>query len=141
MKVSQAKKEKGVFCCAYGCGNTPYSKLGGLCPKHYRRKRKKIDPVGLRYNNFKKNAIRRGKDFTITLEQFRVFCKNTGYIIKKGMRGMNATIDRIDNNRGYHIDNIHLLTHKANCSKGTESWKPEEIEQPWLNDHEESFQF
>lgn len=141
MNISKAKKKKGVYCCAYACSNKPNSKLGGLCYKHYRRKVKERDPVYCRYNNFKNNARRRGKEFTITLNQFRNFCNETGYIIKKGMRGMNATVDRINNERGYHIDNIQLLTHRANSSKGTDSWKPEEIEQPWLDNQEDNLAF
>lgn len=120
---SPDKKAKCVYCCAYGCRNQPIVKKGGLCHKHYMRKRREIDPAGVRYSNFKSNARRRKKEFTITLEEFRAFCDKTGYIVKKGMRGMNATIDRINNSKGYHIDNIQLLTLRQNSSKGT---KPDE---------------
>ena len=117
-KISEAKKKQGKYCCAYHCKNEPVGKLGGLCYKHYWRKRKELDPVYARYNQFKSNATRRGKECTITLEEFRGFCEETGYIVEKGKRGMNATIDRIDNTKGYHIDNIQLLTHRQNASKG-----------------------
>lgn len=117
MVLSEAKKKAGVYCCAYACKNNPVKKLGGLCYKHYRRKRREIDPVYCRYNNFKSNATARGKDFTITLTEFRRFCDKTGYL-KNGYRGFRATIDRICNAHGYHIWNIQILSHKANCSKG-----------------------
>ena len=40
------------------------------------------------------------------------------YLITKGKRGQNATIDRIDNRKGYSINNIQLLTNRINSSKG-----------------------
>ena len=117
--VSQSKKLIGKYCCAYSCSNKPIKKLGGLCHKHYYRKRRIIDPVYCRYNQFKSNAKIRQKDFSITLVQFRRFCNETGYLIDKGKRGQNATIDRIKNEFGYHIWNIQILTNKSNASKGT----------------------
>lgn len=116
-KISPAKKVKGIFCCAYGCSNKPGPKKGGLCSKHYNRHRRIIDPVYDRYFNFKHNALRRGKGFFITLKEFRDFCNETGYIIKKGMRGRNCTIDRIKNKLPYTIDNIQLLRFDKNLDK------------------------
>lgn len=117
--ISIAKKNTGKYCCAYNCKNKPANKKGGLCHKHYRRKRREEDPVGTRYTDFKGNAKKRSKHFDITLKQFRLFCEKTGYLITKGKRGFNATIDRIDNSKGYTIDNIQLLTNRQNASKGT----------------------
>ena len=115
--VSEAKKKAGVYCAAYGCKNKPCARKRGLCHCHYRRFRATTDPVYDRYTNFKGNAERRGKEFTITIEEFRQFCETTGYIIKKGRRGKLATVDRIDNTQGYHIWNIQLITNAANISK------------------------
>lgn len=116
--ISEAKKQQGRFCCAYGCTNKPVKKKGGLCHKHFARKRREEDPIGTRFNQFKGNAKVRNKEFTITLDEFRQFCKDTGYLIEKGKRGKNATIDRIKNKFGYHIWNIQLLTLRQNSSKG-----------------------
>lgn len=116
-KISEAKKQTKKECCAYHCHAKPNAKKLGLCHKHYAIYRRIKDPVYDRYVNFKGNALRRCKDFSITLEQFRDFCKETGYVIKKGMRGKNCTVDRINNNIGYRIDNIQLLTNKANIEK------------------------
>lgn len=119
MVLSDRKKKEGKYCCAYACKNKPVARKGGLCHKHYARRVKERDPVYDRYHNFKNNALARGKEFTISLDQFRKFCKRTGYIIKKGMRGKNATIDRRCNLHGYHIWNIQILTLSQNCRKGT----------------------
>lgn len=117
-QISQQKKTEGIYCCAYNCKKQPVYKLGGLCHMHYRRKRRDIDPIYCRYNGFKGNALKRNKEFTITLEEFRNFCTRTGYLIVKGRRGKNATIDRRCNIHGYHIWNIQLLTNVQNASKG-----------------------
>lgn len=142
-EVSISKKKEGRQCCAYACKNKPIKKLGGLCYKHYRRKRRKLDPVYCRYNNFKGNAKKRNIVFTITLQEFRFFCKQTGYIITKGKRGQNATIDRRCNAHGYHLWNIQLLTNRANASKGNrfsgnnfEKPKPEETLEELINNNE-----
>jgi len=119
MKLSDIKKEKGVKCCAYGCSNKPAEKLGGLCYKHYQRQRRILDPVGVRYSQFKINALKRGKVFEITLDEFRHWCKITGYCIVKGRRGKAATIDRRCNVHGYFIWNIQLMTLSRNASKGS----------------------
>lgn len=118
MVLSKSKKEEGRLCCAYACKNPPVKKLGGLCHKHYQRKRKELDPVARRYNNFKCKSKSRGIDNTVTLEEFRHFCKRTGYILVKGRRGQNATIDRLCNAHGYHLWNMGLKTNRANASKG-----------------------
>ena len=116
-KISEAKKEQGRHCCAYGCTNEPIQKKGGLCHKHFWRKRRKSDPVGVRFTQFKQKAKQRGIDFNLTLQEFRDFCQETGYCVKKGLRGFAATIDRINNNQGYHKGNIHLMSLRANVKK------------------------
>ena len=115
--ISEQKKKEGDFCCAYSCKSKPNYKKKGLCHKHYAVYRRQKDPVYDRFVNFKGNALRRKKSFEITLEEFRDFCKDTGYIIRKGMRGKNCTVDRINNNLGYFIDNIQLLTIWKNIEK------------------------
>lgn len=118
MVLSKNKKEAGLYCCAYACKNKPVKRLGGLCFKHYRKKRRLKDPVGERYAQFKSKAKYRGIANTITLEEFRHFAKQTGYIHVKGRRGKNATIDRLCNVHGYHIWNIDLKTNVQNARKG-----------------------
>jgi len=116
-QTSAIKKKAGEFCCAIGCKNKPNSKKAGMCNTHYNRHRRIVDPVYSRYLNFKHNALRRHKDFSITLDQFRKFCEDTGYIITKGRRGYNCTVDRIDNRFGYHIWNIGIKNNLANIRK------------------------
>jgi len=116
-KISEAKRKAGKECCAYGCKSVPNPKKIGLCHKHYAIYRRQKDPVYDRFVNFKGNALRRGKTFEITLSEFREWCLEKGYIIKKGMRGMRCTVDRVNNKIGYRIDNIQLLTIQKNIEK------------------------
>jgi len=73
--------------------------------------------VLVRYGQFKGKAKQRGIFFNISLEEFRKFCNDTGYIIKSGHRGMRYTIDRRDNLKGYVIGNIRLVTNATNINK------------------------
>lgn len=123
-----------MYCCAYACTNEPVYKKGGLCHKHYRNYRKALDPVADRYNLWKCSATQRGKSFDVTLEEFRKFCETTGYILTKGMRGKNATIDRTLVTDGYNMENISLMTLRANARKWHEEDKQriqEEAECPF----------
>lgn len=115
--ISKIKKAEGRHCCAYNCTNEPIKKKGGLCHKHYARKMREENPMYMRYNQFKSSAIQRGKDFSITWEQFKRFCDRTGYL-KKGFRGRNATLDRRCNIHGYHIWNLQILSLVQNSRKG-----------------------
>jgi hypothetical protein len=118
MVLSQNKKDAGRSCCAIACKNKPVAKLAGLCYKHYERKRKKTDPIGARFQQFKTNAKKRNIDFSVTRKEFQMFCEKNGYLIIKGRRGQNATIDRLCNIHGYHIWNMGIKTNRQNASKG-----------------------
>jgi hypothetical protein len=119
-KISHSKKIAGQYCAAYNCKGSPEEKKLGLCHKHYARKLRIEDPIQVRFSQAKQKAKSRNIVFSITLYQFRKFCKKTGYL-SKGKRGQNATIDRICNIHGYHIWNIQLLTNRQNASKGCKS--------------------
>lgn len=118
MKISETKKAAGKHCAAYHCKGDPVAKKGGLCHKHYARLLRDRDPVQVRYSQFVVNARNRNKEVYITLEEFRDWCNETGYIVQKGRRGRAATIDRIINSEGYRRDNMQILSNRANASKG-----------------------
>lgn len=81
------------------------------------RKWRKENPIKAAYANLKANAKRRGKEFTITIEQFRQFCQQTDYIKRKGRRATCYHVDRIDETKGYTIDNIQALSNRDNVRK------------------------
>lgn len=72
----------------------------------------------MRFNQAKSKASARGIAWEITLEEFREFCNRTGYIVKPGRRGYSATLDRRINSIGYRIDNLQIITNRANARKG-----------------------
>lgn len=73
------------------------------------------------FQTLRHNATRRGKPFNLTFEQFQQFCRETKYMAGRGRSKQSFTIDRIDNNKGYTIDNIQMLTKSDNCRKKTKT--------------------
>lgn len=130
--ISPAKKKQGRYCCAYACNGKPISKLGGLCYTHYRKKRRAVDKIAERYAQWLSKCRQRKISNDVTLEQFREFCQRTGYLITKGKRGQNATIDRVRNWEGYTIDNMQLLTGRANTRKYYDHDRYEQIPSDWV---------
>lgn len=88
-----------------------------LCSTCRTRKYRLEHPVESSYQNLKQNAKRRGKIFDLTLDQFREFCVRTNYIQGKGTSKESYHIDRIDENIGYTIDNLQILTNTQNIKK------------------------
>lgn len=87
------------------------------CNKCRYARRIKDDPIRMSYWTLKGNATRRGKEFKLTLEEFKKFCIETNYINKKGISKNAYHIDRINEDKGYTIDNIQLLTNSENVTK------------------------
>lgn len=69
------------------------------------------------YSTLKQNAKRRSKHFELTFEQFKAFAIATDYYKRKGRKATCYHIDRIDETRGYTIDNIQVLTNRENAKK------------------------
>ena len=75
------------------------------------------DPIKHKFLRLKSHAKERGKEFHLTLEEFREFCELTSYHELCGQKKDHATIDRIRDEEGYHKDNIQILTRKENIEK------------------------
>jgi len=88
-----------------------------ICHKCRSRLFREKHPEIYFFNALRNNARRRGKEFTLTLGQFKQFCKETGYLQGKGKQRNDMTIDRIDSSKGYSIDNIQILTLSDNSMK------------------------
>jgi len=112
-----AKHKSKALCPAYRCGNKRGTKKR-FCPRHHHMRQAETNPLGYTYSLLKTNAKRRGKVFTLTLEQFRQFCTETDYLVLKGKQGSNLSIDRKDNSKGYEVGNLQVLTLSANSRKG-----------------------
>ena len=88
-----------------------------ICGKCRSRKYRAKYPLKAWYDTLKMNAKRRGKSFTLTLEQFSEFCKRTGYDEHKGKTANSLSVDRIKDHLGYSIDNIRAITLRENTLK------------------------
>lgn len=109
------RKSKG-YCVAAFCKNK--ARAGHrFCHKCAHRYQKETNPLVYWYKSLKQNARRRGKEFSLTKEDFRFFCTSTGYLELKGKEGNKFSIDRIDPEKGYSLDNIQMITLSQNTSK------------------------
>lgn len=71
------------------------------------------------FQTLRHNSTRRGKVFKLTFAEFEKFCYETKYLAGAGRKKDSFSIDRIDNNKGYLIDNIRVITKSANSRKAT----------------------
>ncbi len=95
-------------------------KKSRLCHTCESREYRANHPIRAAYYNLRSHAKRRGIPVTITFDQFEAFVLSTGYIHKKGNRlRSHLNIDRIDNTKGYSVDNIQVLTLYEN---GCKAW-------------------
>ncbi len=121
-KSAERKKAKGR-CLIQGC-TTIARKSRDYCSKHEHEVRKEKDPYLYWYGILRRNAKRRGKVFTISLEYFTSFCKETSYITLKGRKSKSMTIDRIIDELGYIEGNIQILEKGENTRKRfVDYWK------------------
>lgn len=114
-KIIESKKGTGI-CCAYRCSRNKMPK-NIFCSRHYWRRMKAVDVVRYTYHITKNNARVRGKEWKLTLEEFRKFCSESGYIEGKGKHKNSLTIDRKDNTKGYIYSNIRVITLEQNSIK------------------------
>lgn len=90
-----------------------------ICHSCISKKFRANNPEMACYKALKCNAKRRGKDFKLSFNQFKIFCRKTDYLAGKGRSKESFTIDRINNDKGYTMGNIRLLSKTENCSKGS----------------------
>jgi hypothetical protein len=110
------KNKDPKLCCAYRCKNRR-QKRDRFCSKHRKRYKKETNPEAYHFDILRSNAKRRGKDFKLTLEEFKLFCEDTSYLKLKGRSAKSASIDRIDPEKGYEYGNIQVLTLAENSAK------------------------
>lgn len=102
--------------CKY-CGYDKVIKGRRVCYSCEYKARKLRNPYRLSYTRLRGHAKARGKVFDLTFEQFKAFCIESNYLNCKGIEKHSYHIDRIDETKGYTIDNIQLLTNTQNIRK------------------------
>lgn len=117
------KKQKHL-CSSRGCRNRARILKQGdkkyitkFCCKHWRQRSKETNLVGYTFDALKQSAKRRGKEFTLTLDEFKDFCERTKYLELKGRTISSISIDRIDPTKGYSADNIQAVELGYNVRK------------------------
>lgn len=88
-----------------------------VCWNCKRRLYKERHPERYAYENLRNNARRRGKEFLISYDEFLQFSIETNYMLGKGKNKFSYHIDRIDENKGYTLNNIQILTNVENHKK------------------------
>lgn len=95
--------------------------------KEYERKRRKTQhrkdwtknwkkKPKAKYLNYKDNARERKISFSLTLEQFKTFWQKPCYYCKEEIETIG--LDRIDNNKGYVLENCVSCCKTCNFMKG-----------------------
>lgn len=97
------------LCKTPGCKNKAYPSKN-YCNDCRNKKWRETNPLLYLFSARKWNAKLRGKDFTLTFEQFVKFCQDTGYDKFKGREASCLSIDRIDPEKGYTFENIRAIT-------------------------------
>jgi hypothetical protein len=103
-------------CCVDGC-NKKRATRGRYCWHHRYERSKETDPIGVAYYKLRANALRRGKPFEITRQDFAEFCVKTPYMVGKGRHADSYHVDRIDESKGYVKGNLQILTNRENVRK------------------------
>jgi len=110
----------------------PHRKLCASCKKN---KYIKKYPLKYLFMVRRNNAKRRGKIWTLTFEEFKEFCEKTGYDKTRGKYASDFSIDRINPELGYSIENIRSITVSDNSKliRGSlpPDWEPEESNIPF----------
>jgi hypothetical protein len=74
-------------------------------------------PLHYSFKNLRVRALQRGKEFTLTLNEYLEFAEKTDYGKLKGKTSLSLSIDRIENCFGYHAWNISALQIRENSKK------------------------
>lgn len=102
-------------CATRGCMSI--ASHGRYCSACVKRKWRKNNPEKAAFCALRDNAKRRGKEFDLTYDQFLQFVERTDYMAKKGIWRDSFHIDRIDETKGYTIDNLQVITNAENVKK------------------------
>jgi len=114
---NEARKKRAGLCIASYCTKKA-PKGRHMCYACARRDWAERNPEHYLFCNLRGNARRRGKEFGISLDEFKEFLEKENYLRRKrGRTKTSVSIDRPDNTRGYFADNMGTLTLKANAEK------------------------
>jgi len=92
------------------------SEKSPICSRHRARRWKERYPLRYSFNKLRNRARERGHEFLLTFKHYEKFALESGYAEGKGKTAESFSINRIDENRGYSVDNIECITLSENSS-------------------------
>ena len=98
-------------------GHTTKSGRSRFCSKCRSRRWRDKFPLHYSFKNLRVRAKQRGKEFTLTRDEYICFAIKTDYAQMKGKTSLSLSIDRIDDSLGYTKDNIQAITLRENSRK------------------------
>lgn len=109
------QKKAAKICVSYRCRRRASD---GLKCHTCRARLKRIrNPLYYAFENLKSSARKRRIQFLLTRSEFEEFCKEHGYVEKRGKEPDSLSIDRWPDTKGpYSKDNIRPLGYFDNCS-------------------------
>lgn len=131
MKKFKTQKCRTKFCrgVTTEAGRSPY------CGKCRSRRHAEKHPIKHAYGKLRSRAEERGHEFSLTFEDYTRLWHDSGYGANRGKTAKSLSIHRIDNDRGYHADNVTAITlsfnsrlHYANMP----AWLRDEMKQACL---------
>lgn len=108
------QKKAAKICVSYRCRRRASD--GFKCHTCRSRLKRIRNPLYYAFENLKSSARKRGIQFLLTRPEFEAFCKEHGYVEKRGKQPDSMSIDRVDTNGPYSKDNIRPLGYFDNCS-------------------------
>jgi hypothetical protein len=125
MKLNQLQRDivletlQGTTRNCRHCGRVILGRRGYQCGSCVDKACRNKEPglITRAYANLKASAKRRRKEFLLTKEEFAAFCERTQYHVLRGRSPNSLTVDRIDTNGPYAINNIRVLNHAANSTR------------------------
>lgn len=114
-KTKFTRSNTGI-CEVRFCSNEKQGRRS-ICHRCHSRLNRLNNPLTYAYQMLKGSAAKRGIAFSLTKEEFRAFCDESGYLETRGKRSRDMTVDRIDSIRGYEAGNIQTLTQRENIQK------------------------
>jgi hypothetical protein len=129
--LTKARPKKG-YCKVRGCDNaTPLDRNKDntlhsrpFCDRCKRKRWRVNNPFHYMYSELKRSAKRRGIYFHLHRGEFIQFClENELYRDSLKFTAASLTVDRIDTELGYYIQNMQVITNSDNVAKRNTHFK------------------
>lgn len=133
-------KNDGLSCWCKECRKEYYQDHIEEIKEYYQNNKEKISEqyqtLDGRYFLYRRNATRKSREFVLTVEQFEEVTSQFCYYCGKYTEGKeHCGIDRVDNDKGYILENCVPCCFRCNSWKGKLTMKEfwDHIQSIWLH--------